>query len=249
MFEIGSSLREARERRGLSSEDVQKAIRIRDRYLNALEEERWELLPGEAYLKGFLRTYADFLGLDGNLYVDEYNSRFAGRDDQLLVPQQLGRPGSSGGFGGLWRPLLLLALVAAVVAVAAWQLHGSGNPRPAGQNTGGTTTGQTTTQQTKHHHRAHHPTPPVSLPTRAVLSATRGACWLEVRQGSRSGALLYENTLQQGQTLPVRLTKGPLWIDIGDPPNLDIRMGGKLVSGMPTQTAAVLLTRSGLKSA
>jgi cytoskeletal protein RodZ len=248
VFEIGSSLREARERRGLSPEDVQKAIRIRDRYLNALEEERWELLPGEAYIKGFLRTYADFLGLDGNLYVDEYNSRFAGHDDQQLVPQQFARQGPSGGFGGgLWRPLLVLALVAAVVAVAAWQLHGSG--KPPGRNTGGTTTGQTTTQQTKHHHHAHRPTPPVSLPTRAVLSATRGPCWLEVRQGSRSGALLYENTLQQGQTLPVRLANGPLWIDIGDPPNLDIRVGGKLVSGMPTQTAAVLLTRSGLKSA
>ena len=48
MFEIGPSLREARKRRGLTSEDVQKAIRIRDRYLNALEEERWELLPGDA---------------------------------------------------------------------------------------------------------------------------------------------------------------------------------------------------------
>ena len=64
-------------KRNLAPADVQKAIRIRDRYLQALEEERWELLPGDAYVKGFLRSYADFLGLDGNLYVDEYNSRFA----------------------------------------------------------------------------------------------------------------------------------------------------------------------------
>src|SRR5581483_9208311 len=91
MFEIGSSLREARIKRGLSSADVQKAIRIRDRYLQALEEERWELLPGDAYVKGFLRTYADFLGLDGNLYVDEYNSRFARTDEPPLAPQPFGR--------------------------------------------------------------------------------------------------------------------------------------------------------------
>jgi cytoskeletal protein RodZ len=77
MFEIGGSLREARLKRNLTPADVQKAIRIRDRYLQALEEERWELLPGDAYVKGFLRTYADYLGLDGNLYVEEYNSRFA----------------------------------------------------------------------------------------------------------------------------------------------------------------------------
>ena len=62
MFEIGASLREARMNRNLSAEDVQKGIHIRARYLMALEEERWELLPGEAYAKGFLRTYAEFLG-------------------------------------------------------------------------------------------------------------------------------------------------------------------------------------------
>ena len=70
MFEIGGSLREARLKRNLTPADVQKAIRIRDRYLQALEEERWELLPGDAYVKGFLRTYADYLGLDGDLYLE-----------------------------------------------------------------------------------------------------------------------------------------------------------------------------------
>src|SRR5437899_8495198 len=89
MFAIGDSLREARNRRGLSAADVQKGIRIRERYLTALEEERWELLPGDAYTKGFLRTYADFLGLDGNLYIDEFNARIAHHDEEPLVPESL----------------------------------------------------------------------------------------------------------------------------------------------------------------
>ena len=80
MFEIGGSLREARLKRNLTPADVQKAIRIRDRYLQALEEERWELLPGDAYAKGFLRTYAEFLGLNGTLYIDELNARLSLRD-------------------------------------------------------------------------------------------------------------------------------------------------------------------------
>ena len=50
--------------------------RIPRRYLHALEDERFELLPGSAYAKGFLRVYADYLGLDGQLFVDEYNARF-----------------------------------------------------------------------------------------------------------------------------------------------------------------------------
>jgi cytoskeletal protein RodZ len=75
MFEIGASLREARTKRGLSAADVRKELHIRERYLTALEAEQWEQLPGEAYAKGFLRTYAEFLGLNGTLYIDEYNAR------------------------------------------------------------------------------------------------------------------------------------------------------------------------------
>ena len=77
MFEIGSSLREARERQKLELSQVAGATRIRARYLQAVEDERFDILPGGAYAKGFLRTYADYLGLDAQQFVDEYNTRFA----------------------------------------------------------------------------------------------------------------------------------------------------------------------------
>src|SRR6266436_5925464 len=76
MFEIGNSLREARLRRRIEFAQAEQATKIRGKYLRALEEEQFALLPSETYVKGFLRTYADYLGLDGQLYVDEYNSRF-----------------------------------------------------------------------------------------------------------------------------------------------------------------------------
>src|SRR6185437_6592909 len=131
MFEIGGSLREARLKRGLTPADVQKAIRIRDRYLQALEEERWEVLPGDAYVKGFLRTYADYLGLDGNLYVDEYNNRFAHNEELAFVPERFARSGSRLGGGTFLRPVVAIGvIVAIVVAVAAWRLsESSGNHR------------------------------------------------------------------------------------------------------------------------
>src|SRR6266536_4809761 len=75
MFELGSTLREARVRRGIELAQVAAETRIRTRYLQALEDERFELLPGSAYAKGFLRAYSDYLGLDGQLFVDEYNAR------------------------------------------------------------------------------------------------------------------------------------------------------------------------------
>src|SRR5581483_1494418 len=178
MFEIGGSLREARLKRELTPADVQKAIRIRDRYLQALEEERWELLPGDAYVKGFLRTYADYLGLDGNLYVEEYNSRFAHPEEQTpLVPQRFDRTGGPFAGVGFLRPLVAVGVIVAIVAaVAAWQLSGSSGKNQATPPP--TTTVQTTTAAhhttTQTHHKKHHI--PASLPTRAVFVASRGPC-------------------------------------------------------------------------
>ena len=77
MFQIGNSLRTAREQQQLELAAVERETRIRTKYLQALEEERFDVLPGTAYVKGFLRTYADFLGLDGPRFVDEFNERFA----------------------------------------------------------------------------------------------------------------------------------------------------------------------------
>jgi cytoskeleton protein RodZ len=248
MFEIGGSLREARLKRELTPADVQKAIRIRDRYLQALEEERWEALPGDAYVKGFLRTYADYLGLDGNLYVEEYNSRFARSDEPQLVPERFAR--TSGPFAGVGflRPLVAVGIIVAIVAgLAAWQLSGSGSKQGAPPDT----TISTTT--THHHHttpkkthKKHHA--PVALPTRAVLVAARGDCWLEIRSGSSSGKLIYENTLRQGQKVNVDLRAAQAWIDMGAPSELDVHLGGRLVHGLPTRAGIVVLTRRGLKA-
>lgn len=255
MFEIGGSLREARLKRDLTPADVQKAIRIRDRYLQALEEERWELLPGDAYVKGFLRTYADYLGLDGNLYVEEYNSRFAHTDEPQLVPERFARGGTRLGGVGFLRPLIVVAAIVGIVAgLAAWQLSGSGDkngvpPPPPTTTTTSTTPHHSTPPKKKQHTQTTQHVSAAPLPTSAVFVASRGACWLEIRRGSQSGSLLYENTLQQGQTQSVSLKNGPVWIDMGDPPMIDLRLGGKVVHGLPTQAGVVLLTRSGLKPA
>jgi len=97
MFEIGNSLREARVRRGVDYAQAELATKIRGKYLRALEEEQFSLLPAQTYIKGFLRTYAEYLGLDGQLYVDEFNSRFvAGADrDPRVVPAPAGVNGQA----------------------------------------------------------------------------------------------------------------------------------------------------------
>jgi cytoskeleton protein RodZ len=250
MFEIGASLREARTRRGLSREDVQKAIRIRDRYLSALEDENWDLLPGEAYTKGFLRTYAEFLGLDGALYVDEFNRRYASRDEQPFVPEALAPIGSRS--IGLLRPLIAIgAIVAVVAAVAAWQLGGSTGKTPKRTEGGlaaeSTSQQSTTSTQRATHHRKNHTTHSVA-PARAVLSASRGPVWLLVRSGTATGTVVYQGVLEQGQTLPLTLAQR-MWVRVGAPWNLDVTVAGRPVSGLPTQVGDVYLARAGLTQA
>src|SRR3954453_186435 len=100
MFEIGNTLREARLRRGLDILDCEAETKIRAKYLRAMEEEQFDLMPSATYVRGFLRAYADFLDLDGRLVLDEYESRFG---DYAPLEFDRGRPvrgaraGSAGG--------------------------------------------------------------------------------------------------------------------------------------------------------
>jgi cytoskeleton protein RodZ len=71
---IGERLREARVLRGLDLEEVAERTKIRVPFLLALEQENWDQLPGTAYARAFLRTYAEALGLDPDLVVDEYTA-------------------------------------------------------------------------------------------------------------------------------------------------------------------------------
>ena len=250
MFQIGESLREARTRHGFTPADVHKAIRIRERYLTALEEERWDMLPGEAYTKGFLRTYSEFLGLNGQLYVDEYNARVARSDDDAppLVAHPSVTEGRSAGYGVLVALAAIAVVGAGVAGLAAWRLGGSSTPPRSSASHGshGSTStpppAATTTLGT---------TPAAVVPAAPVLtsvSATRGRCWLVVRNGGPHGAIVFEGVLAQGQAKQFRFASR-LWMRMGRPDALDITLAGKPVTGLPASPSNLLLTRAGAVSA
>src|SRR5436309_7541225 len=79
MTDIGSVLREARMRERIDITEAETRTKIRAKYLRAIENEEWDLLPGPVYVRSFLRTYGDFLGLDSRALVDEYKRRYEGR--------------------------------------------------------------------------------------------------------------------------------------------------------------------------
>jgi hypothetical protein len=118
MADIGSLLRETRIRNKIDITTVEEATKIRAKYLRALENEEWVVLPGPTYVKTFLRTYAQFLGLDPHLLVDEYSARFEEPEDLEVAAfarrrrvaeraQRVGPPRRGIGLG-----LALLAIVA-----------------------------------------------------------------------------------------------------------------------------------------
>jgi transcriptional regulator with XRE-family HTH domain len=76
MPDIGQALREARTRKRVDMSQVESATKIRAKYLRALENEEWDALPGPTYVKTFLRTYAEYLGLDARSLVEEYKLRY-----------------------------------------------------------------------------------------------------------------------------------------------------------------------------
>jgi cytoskeletal protein RodZ len=94
MFELGNNLREARQRRRIDLVIAEQDTKIRSKYLAALETEDFDLLPGPVFTRGFLRTYSRYLGLDPQLFIDEYNARF-GRFEEAEESHGpvLGRPG------------------------------------------------------------------------------------------------------------------------------------------------------------
>jgi cytoskeleton protein RodZ len=252
MFEIGNSLREARLRQGLDLAEIEQATKIRSRYLRALEEEQFELLPAQTYVKGFLKAYADQLGLDGDLYVEEFNSRYATEEE----PAQHVRGG-----GGSWPPpvrlqssAVLIALtaigLATALVVVAWQFGATDEPEdipglpPAAEQS----TKKPAAQAQRQRQRAKAPA--ASRRISLVAVASRGSCWLEIHPASQAGDPLgdplYEGTLEQGRrTAPFRGRR--LWVNIGAPSNVVIRVNGRRVnlpgSGTPR---AVVVSRKGV---
>jgi cytoskeleton protein RodZ len=246
MFQIGESLREARARRGFTPADVHKAIRIRERYLTALEEERWDMLPGEAYTKGFLRTYSEYLDLDGQLYIDEYNARIARHNEE--GPPLVAHP--SVDVRHLRRGVVavlagIVVIGATVGGLAAWRLGGTthGTPQNAVPPAGGASVAAAAPPKT-----TTPPPAPAAKPTFTSITAARGRCWLLVRAGGPNGTVLFEGVLEQGHAkrFPVA---SRLWVRMGRPNALDITLAGKPVDGLSASPSNLVLTRAGARPA
>jgi cytoskeleton protein RodZ len=221
MPSIGETLREARMRQHLDIADVEARTKIRAKYLRALENEEFGMLPGPTFVKTFLRTYAEMLGLDPHVLVEEYRAGFE-REDEMEAP--LGPPAVAGrdrrhgprlGPGSLIL-LLLVAIVAALVAIGlASDDSGDGDQASAPE---------TTRSETE----AAPPPPKPARPTRVSLRVTPASpTYICVDRGVGT-PVVFENTIDgtetfRGKRLRVNLGKR----------DVQLRMNGKSVQVTP----------------
>jgi hypothetical protein len=248
MFEIGNSLREARVRQQLELGEVELATKIRSRYLRALEEETFDALPAQTYVKGFLRTYADYLGLDGQLYVDEFNSRFGAEGDEPREPVVPRRTSNvhrqHRRLERRWIAFALTGIAALVIFfIAAWK---SGSPNEQVPNLGTSTASQPKKKVLPNATAPvrHAATKPVSF--RLYVRAGRGNCWMEVRNWSASGKTRFAGTVESGQSQ--RFVARQLWVNFGNPGNLGIALNGRVVH-VPSPGSYVFTTHGFTRAA
>jgi cytoskeleton protein RodZ len=174
MPEIGATLREARMRERIDVSEIEATTKIRAKYLRALENEEWSLLPGPTFVKSFLRTYAEALDLDGKSLVEEYRLHHERPSDAMLeplvsTPQRNRRRQVPSGPSRAY--MAAVAVIGAVIVVLIVLLVSGG-----GSSKKGTPAKVAGTKQRVHHHgkatqRAAAATPVVALslkPTAAV---------------------------------------------------------------------------------
>jgi Helix-turn-helix domain len=201
MAEIGATLREARMRARIDVSEIEAQTKIRAKYLRALENEEWDLLPGPTFVKSFLRTYATALGLDGKALVEEYRLSYERPSEpepivassrRMRVPSGPSGSSSSRGYAAL------VAIVMIVILLLSYGLlsgSGGGGSGTASTGTGahhrGTHHGQTGTSAT------HSALSVISLQLRATGAVY--VCLLD-ESGRR---LIAGKTLHAGETTPV----------------------------------------------
>jgi len=219
MPSIGETLREARMRQRLDIADVEDRTKIRAKYLRALENEEFGMLPGPTFVKTFLRTYAEALGLDPQLLVEDYRATYESGDEieqaQSLGPPSVSRARRSGPRLGPGTALLLVLVGVVALLVAIGLAAGTGDD---GGDDAGTPQTNTTPQNAGQQKRKN------ARPRRVVLRITPlTPTYVCVDHGAGS-RVVYEDTLSGSQVFRGKRVR----INLGKT-DVRLRMNGKLV--------------------
>ncbi len=259
MIEIGNTLREARTRQGLTIHDAEEATKIRTRYLQALEQEDYEVIPGSTFVMGFMRTYASYLGLDADALVEEYISRYdPGFLDAHRIPPTKLRSRRSSALGRRSNYVLVAIVALVIILLLAWIGWGNRRNSPATMEattavtttqsgrsvtTGGSSSGQGVTTSLTSAESASGTAATGELTV--VVKAQNDRCYLIVREDSAAGKTLYAQTLDENETVSFTAAK-VLWMNIANPSALVMEINGRQQE-VPEPYGTFRVTAAGLE--
>jgi len=223
VFEIGNTLREARVRRNLTLQQVEEDTKIRVKYLQAMENEDFDVMPGATYVKGFLRTYSTYLGLDPDIIIDEYRSRAghaSAKDEPFGGSSVIGKPHSHRGRNTLVFVAILCLLVLGVI----WVLGRGGEQKAPQTSPSALGIGSSPTPKAS---KTATPSQTAAALLKNVLkvNAAFGDCWMQVRKDSATGTVLYTGTLAKGHSK--KFKSKALWVRLGSPSMVKLVVEGK----------------------
>ncbi len=273
---VGAALRRARKARGIALRDAEQALHIRERHLLALEAERFDDLPGEAYGRLFLRAYAEYLGLDGDRLLEllahvarEEEEAAGGAAAGPPQPEPVARvepvdpPRAPAVLVRLDRGLARMPhwarraawLAPALALLLVVALRGSGGSSHVQLAPSASGARAPTVAASLHDGRLvtpatvapGHVRAATAATARVELSAPRGDCWLLVRDGSAEGPVLFEGMLHAGGA--VTLQGKELWLRVGAPWNLAVRVNGRAAGALPTSPASLVVSARGVRLA
>ncbi len=209
--------------------EVEARTKIRAKYLRAIENEEWDLLPGPVYVKSFLRTYGDFLGLDSRLLIDEYKRRFERPSDHEMRPiAALGRERERAAKGPLIPPWAIIAVVLVAIVGVLWILGSGTSKKPT------TPTGLHPTSPKHHRHRrSARPaaTTPKTVKLQLVPTGSLYVCLVD-GHGKR---LISGKIFAAGQSIPTQ-TASKLLLTLGNA-SAQMKVNGSTVRITPSASS------------
>jgi len=246
MADIGTTLREARIRARIDMSEVEARTKIRAKYLRAIENEEWDLLPGPVYVKSFLRTYGDFLGLDSRTLVDEYKREYERPSDHEMRPiSSLSRERERAARGPRVPPwaiigVVLVGIVAALYFVGRNQNNNSTSNTPSTP----TTAAQQPQNHARHHKKQQHKTVPAKPKTVTLQLVPSGTVYVCVVNGS-GAKLIAGRTFAAGEQIPTEKA-AKLLITLGNS-SVQMKVNGKTVQVAQGSPIGYTITPSGMK--
>jgi cytoskeletal protein RodZ len=245
MADIGTTLREARIRARIDMSEVEARTKIRAKYLRAIENEEWDLLPGPVYVKSFLRTYGDFLGLDSRTLVDEYKRQYERPSDHEMRPiSSLSRERERAARGPRIPPWLVVGVVLVGIVAALWFVGRNQSNSPSNTPSTPTTASQQPHKHARHHKKQQHKTAAAKPKTVTLQLVPTGTVYVCVVNGS-GAKLIAGRTFAAGETIPTAKAS-KLLITLGNS-SVQMKVNGKTVQVAQGSPIGYTITPSGMK--